>query len=119
MKSKTGTSSFTARALWTLVAVCTCALTFVFTAPPSAQALSGNCSAEMVYDAIGTRGRGRCYSLGSDSKAQVTLDVGGGIDRHSEWFTATNKDYYTSYWTNNGQAFNGYPRNARVDLRAR
>lgn len=49
----------------------------------------------------------------------MTLDIAGGIDRHSEWFTATNTDYYTSYWTNNGQAFNGYPRNARVDLRAR
>lgn len=91
----------------------------MFVVPNQAQALSGNCSAEMVYDATGTRAKGRCTTLGGDTKAQVTLDVAGGIDRHSEWFTKTNVYYYSSYWINNGQPFNGYPRSARVDLRAR
>ena len=65
------------------------------------------------------RGKGRCFSLGSDTKAQVTLDISIGVDRHSAWFTKTNTDYYTSYWVNNGQGLNGFPRSARVDLAPR
>lgn len=29
----------------------------------------------------GTRGKGRCFSLGSDTKAQVTLDISIGVDK--------------------------------------
>ena len=107
------------RLFWILVAVIACSLTTLLITPRQAQALSGNCSAEMVYDAVGTRGKGRCSSLGSDTKAQVTLDISIGVDRHSAWFTKTNTDYYTSYWVNNGQGLNGFPRSARVDLAPR
>lgn len=107
------------RLFWILVVVIACSLTTLLITPRQAQALSGNCSAEMVYDAFGTRGKGRCFSLGSDTKAQVTLDISIGADRHSAWFTKTNTDYYTSYWVNNGQGLNGFPRSARVDLAPR
>ena len=94
------------RLFWILVAVIACSLTTLLITPRQAQALSGNCSAEMVYDAVGTRGKGRCSSLGSDTKAQVTLDISIGVDRHSAWL-------------NNGQGLNGFPRSARVDLAPR
>ena len=73
------------RLFWILVAVIACSLTTLLITPRQAQALSGNCSAEMVYDAVGTRGKGRCSSLGSDTKAQVTLDISIGVDRHSAY----------------------------------
>ena len=92
------------RLFWILVAVIACSLTTLLITPRQAQALSG---------------KGRCSSLGSDTKAQVTLDISIGVDRHSAWFTKTNTDYYTSYWVNNGQGLNGFPRSARVDLAPR
>ncbi|MFI5625706.1 hypothetical protein ACIA03_19725 [Nocardioides sp. NPDC051685] len=39
----------------------------------------------------------RCTSIGSSSKVRATLDRSGAVDRHSAWFTTTNKTYYTNY----------------------
>lgn len=39
----------------------------------------------------------RCTSIGSSTNVRATLDRSGAVDRHSAWFTTTNKTYYTAY----------------------
>lgn len=86
---------------------------------PGVFALSGNCSASIVPKVGYTVGQGSCKTLGSDTKARVTLDVSVGVDRHSSWFTRTGVTYTTGAWIYDPNAPSGWPRSARVDLGTR
>lgn len=81
-----------------------------------AQALGGNCEAWLENGVGYTLGAGQCYSLNSDTKARVTLDIALHPDFHSKWFTATNTVYRTIGWSATMQ---GWPRDARIDYAGR
>lgn len=104
--------------MFLLVSVLSCAIGV--SAVSTANALAGNCNAWLQSEPAITYAIGKCDWLAPDTKARVTLDVGGGFDTHSDWFTQTGVEYRTSPWMYNpDNIFGGWPRSARVDLAPR
>ena len=69
-----------------------------------ADAVSANCTAwKQTKSQSGSldanRAAASCTSIGSTTKVRATLDRSGASDYHSDWFTTTNKTYYSGWAT--------------------